>query len=81
MKRLDKAYGARILMGLRRNRHDVLTEEKETEMLRIRDAFGIKKGSVEGQAFKFESEKDKQDRLARLVEDERLEKRRRLGDR
>lgn len=81
MKRLDKVYGARILISLRRNRHDVLTEEKETEMLRIRDAFGIKKDSVEGQAFKFESEKDKQDRLARLVEDERLEKRRRLGDR
>jgi hypothetical protein len=66
---------------VKRNSQAVLREEKETEMNRIKDAFGIKEGSVEGDAFKFESEKQRQEKLARYAEEDRLERRKRLRDR
>jgi hypothetical protein len=58
-----------------------LKEEKELEMSKLKSAFGISDTAVEGQAFKFESEKQREERLARYAEEERLEKRRRLRDR
>lgn len=57
-----------------------MKEQKESEMLRLRDAFGIRADAVEGDAFKFESEKDRQEKLARYAEDERIEKHKRLRD-
>ena len=68
-------------LKLCRNRNEVLKEEKESEMLRIKEAFGIREDAKEGDAFKFESEKDRQEKLARYAEEERTEKRKRLRDR
>jgi hypothetical protein len=59
-----------------RNKEEILKEIKEAEMDRLKSAFGIKKGMVEGDAFKFESEVERQERLARYAEEERLERRR-----
>lgn len=50
-------------------------------MSRIKDAFGIKDGTVVGDAFKFESEEKRQEKLARYAEDDRIERRKRLRDR
>ncbi|PJF19310.1 hypothetical protein PSACC_00806 [Paramicrosporidium saccamoebae] len=72
---------AKLEAHVKRNSESALKEEKETEMNRIKDAFGISDTAVEGQAFKFESEKQREERLARYAEEERLEKRRRLRDR
>lgn len=82
MKRYRRGGWACLCSHVRdRNRQELLKEEKETEMRRIKDAFGIKDGAVEGHAFKFESERERQERLARLAEEERLDKRKRLGNR
>lgn len=54
-----------------RNQEKVLREEKQTELERIREAFGVSKDAREGDAFKFESEKDRQARLAQYAEEER----------
>lgn len=68
-------------MVLYRNNVKVLKEQKETEMDRLRGAFGIRKDAVEGDAFKFESEVQRQERLARYAEDERITKKNRIRDR
>ena len=64
-----------------RNKEEVLKEQKEAEMDRLKVAFGIHDDAVEGHAFKFESEKDRQERLARYAEEERLERRKKLRGR
>ena len=46
-------------------------EAKEREMLKMKEAFGIKSGTMEGSAFKFESEKQKQEKLERIAQDEK----------
>ncbi len=52
-------------------------EKKEKEMNRIREAFGISDDFQEGRAFKFESEKQREERLARIADEERTLKRQR----
>ncbi len=42
-----------------------LREQKEKEMDRLRSAFGIRDDAVEGDAFKFEDDRAKQERLAK----------------
>ena len=67
---------------LRRNSAKCLKEQKETEMERLKGAFGISDNAKVGDAFKFESEKERQEKLARYAEDDRLERtRKRLRDR
>ena len=46
-------------------------EAKEREMLKMKEAFGIKKGAEEGRAFNFESEKQRQERQERMAQDEK----------
>lgn len=52
----------------------ILKEEKQTEMERLREAFGVRKDAKEGDAFKFESEMERQERLARYAEEDRKER-------
>lgn len=59
----------------------MLQEQKEKDMDRIKDAFGIRDDAVVGEAFKFESEEKRQERLARYAEEDRVERRKRLRDR
>lgn len=64
-----------------RSKSEVLQEQKEKEMDRIKEAFGISDDAVVGEAFKFESEEKRQERLARYAEEDRAERRKRLRDR
>lgn len=50
-------------------------------MSRLKEAFGISDTAVEGDAFKFESEQERQERLARYAEEDRLERKRKLRGR
>ena len=50
-------------------------ERKDREMKRIKSAFGIKDDFEEGRAFNFETEKERQERLARLAEEDRIKER------
>lgn len=45
-------------------------EAKEREMIKMKDAFGIRDGAEEGQAFRFESEKQRRERLERIAQEE-----------
>lgn len=56
---------------LERGKEEVLMETKEKEMLKMKEAFGIKKGSKEGSSFNFQSDKQKQERQERIAEDEK----------
>ena len=67
---------------LKHNSKDCLKEQKEKEMERLKGAFGISDKAVVGDAFKFESDKQRQERLAQYAEEDRLERsRKRLRDR
>jgi hypothetical protein len=56
---------------LANSKEEVLMEAKEREMLKMKDAFGIKRGSEEGSAFNFESEKQRQERQERIAQEEK----------
>lgn len=56
---------------LANSKDEVLMEAKEKEMLKMEKAFGIKKGAEEGSAFKFDGEKQKQERLERISQEEK----------
>lgn len=56
---------------LENSKEEVLMEVKEREMLKMKKAFGIKKGSEEGRAFNFESEKQRQERQERMTQEEK----------
>lgn len=56
---------------LERGKEEVLMETKEKELLKMKEAFGIKKEAKEGSAFNFESEKQKQERQERIAQDEK----------
>lgn len=56
---------------LMNDKEEVLLEAKEREMLKMEEAFGIKKGTEEGSAFKFESDKQKQERQERISQEEK----------
>lgn len=55
-------------------KEEVLVEKKEKEMKRLKSAFGISEGHVEGSGFKFETEKKRQERLERIAEEERMQR-------
>lgn len=59
----------------------MLKEQKETEMERLKGAFGIRDDAVEGDAFRFDSEKQRQERAARVAEEERLRRQKRHRER
>lgn len=69
------------LLPAYRNKEAVLKEQKETEMSRLKEAFGISDTTVEGDAFKFESEQERQRRLALYAEEDCLERRKKLRGR
>jgi hypothetical protein len=48
-------------------------------MSRLKRAFGISDDFKEGAGFNFETEKERIERIERLAEEERLQKRRRRG--
>lgn len=52
------------------SKDEVLLEAKEREMKKMEKAFGIKKGTEEGSAFKFDSEKQKRERQERIAQEE-----------
>ena len=56
---------------LENSKEEVLMEVKEREMLKMKEAFGIKKGSEEGRAFNFESEKQRKERQERMAQEEK----------
>jgi len=58
-------------------KEEVLLERKDKEMNRLKSAFGIEDDFVEGHGFKFETEAQKQERLARIAEEEKAIKRQR----
>jgi serine/arginine repetitive matrix protein 2 len=73
---------ARLDDKLKHNSKECLKEQKEKEMERLKGAFGISDKAVVGDAFKFESDKQRQERLAQYAEEDRLERsRKRLRDR
>lgn len=53
------------------SKEEVLMEAKEKEMLKMEKAFGIKKGAEEGSAFKFESERQRQERQERIEQEDK----------
>lgn len=57
--------------SIERGKDEVLLEEKEKEMIKMKEAFGIKKGSTEGSAFNFENDKQKRERQERIAQDEK----------
>lgn len=65
--KLLKALETRLESG----KEEVLMEAKEREMLKMKEAFGIKRGAEEGSAFKFESEKQKKEKMERIAQDEK----------
>ena len=66
-QRLLKDLELRLANG----KEEVLMEAKEREMLKMEEAFGIRKGTVEGSAFKFDSEKQKKERHERITQEEK----------
>lgn len=60
----------KFLIICHRMKEEVLVEEKEKEMSRLKKAFGIKRDHVEGRGFNFETEKQREERLARIVAEE-----------
>jgi len=56
-------------------KEEVLVEQKEKEMERLRDAFGLSKDHKEGKGFNFETEKKRQERLERIATEENQRKR------
>ena len=75
VKRLRAELQAKLQDKIHGMKEDVLMERKEREMKRIKSAFGIADDFEEGRAFKFESERDRQDRLTRINEEERIKER------
>lgn len=75
MKKLRAELTAKLEERLANMKDSVLVERKEKEMSRLKDAFGIKDDFVEGRGFNFETEVQKQDRLARIAEEEKAMKR------
>lgn len=75
MKRLRADLQAKLQDKLHSMKEDVLMERKDREMKRIKSAFGIKDDFEEGRAFNFETEKERQERLARLAEEDRIKER------
>jgi len=74
----QKRQYARLEDKLQRSKKEVLIEEKQMEMERLREAFGIEKGAKEGRAFNFESEQERGERLARIAEEERKQEKKRV---
>lgn len=72
VKELRAELHAKLERRLENMKEDVLMERKDKEMKRIRGAFGIGDDFEEGRAFNFETEKQRQERLARAEEEERL---------
>ena len=66
-QRLLKDLELRLANG----KEEVLMEAKEREMLKMEEAFGIRKGTVEGSAFKFDSEIQKKERHERITQEEK----------
>ena len=66
-ERLLKELEARLESG----KEEVLMEAKDREMLKMKEAFGIKSGAEEGSAFKFESEKQRKEKMERIAQDEK----------
>lgn len=60
----------RLEERVERMQDGAVKQAKDKEMERMRDAFGIKEEQPEGQAFKFETDKQRQERIAK-AEDER----------
>ena len=56
---------------LNSSKEEVLMESKEREMIKMKEAFGIKKGTKEGSSFNFESDKQKKERQERISQDEK----------
>lgn len=72
--KLRAKLSARLEERLANMKDDVLAEKKDIEMKRLQSAFGIDKDHKEGRGFRFETEKTRQERLARIEEEERLHK-------
>lgn len=72
---------AQLEERLKRNSTEALRVEKETEMERLKTAFGIRSDAKEGDAFKFETEQERQEKMARYAEDDRVERERKDRER
>lgn len=77
VKRLKAELTAKLEERLANTKDEVLMERKEREMLRLKDAFGIKSDHKEGHGFRFETERQKEERMTRIDEEERALKRQR----
>lgn len=75
VKRLRAELQAQLAERLANTKEDVLMEKKEREMSRLKSAFGIGDDFKEGRGFNFETERERQERLARVAEEERHTKR------
>lgn len=63
----------RLEERVERMQDGAVKQAKDKEMERMRDAFGIKEEQPEGQAFKFETDKQRQERVAKAEEERRRE--------
>jgi hypothetical protein len=81
VKKLREELTRKLEKKIHSMKEEVLVERKELEMKRLKTAFGISDDFKEGRAFNFETEKKRQERLARIAEEEHTQRLLRNGKR